>query len=122
MNSLISIVEIPTADFLRAVNFYQTILNLEIEQVDMGEIKMGILPGDDQAVNVALVNGADYKPSHNGTLVYFNGGNDLQPLLESIVQNGGQIILGKTEISPEMGYFALFADTEGNKLGLYSKS
>lgn len=31
MNNLISIVEIPTSDFSRAVKFYQTILDVTIE-------------------------------------------------------------------------------------------
>ena len=37
-----------------------------------------------------------------------------------IAANGGQIIVPKTEMGPEMGFFAIFSDTEGNKLGLHS--
>ena len=121
MNNLISIVEIPTTDFSRAVEFYQTILGLSIEQVDMDGTKMGVLPSEGETVNVVLVKGHDYKPTTDGAVVYINAGKNLQPTLDKIETSGGKVIVPKTEISPEMGYFALFMDTEGNKLGLHSK-
>ena len=120
MNNLISIVEIPTSDFSRAVKFYQTNLDVTKEEVDMGGTQMGVLPSDGETVNVVLVKGDDYTPTVDGSVLYLNAGNDLQPMLDKVAQNGGQVILSKTEISPEMGYFALFIDTEGNKLGLHS--
>lgn len=122
MNNLISIVEIPTANFARAVTFYQTILGLAIEEMEMDGNQMGVLPNENGTVNVVLVKGNDYKPTSGGALLYLNAGNDLQPMLDKVEQNGGQVILAKTEISPEMGYFALFTDTEGNKLGLHSSN
>ena len=120
MNNLISIVEIPTADFSRAVKFYQSILNVSIEEIDMDGTQMGVLPSEEGTVNLCLVKGNDYKPTTDGAVVYLNAGNDLQPMLDKVEQNGGQVIVPKTEISPEMGFFALFIDTEGNKLGLHS--
>ena len=62
MNNLISIVEIPTTDFARALKFYQAILGVTIEEVDMDGMLMGVLPSDGETVNVVLVNGNDYKP------------------------------------------------------------
>ncbi len=82
--------------------------------------QMGILPNDSGTVNVVLVKGNDYKPTTDGAVLYLNAGNDLQPTLDLIAKNGGQVIVPKTQISPDMGYFALFIDTEGNKLGLHS--
>lgn len=120
MRNLISIVEIPITDFSRAVNFYQTILGITIQEVDMDGLQMGVLPSDGEIVNVVLVKGKDYKPTSDGAVLYLNAGNDLQPMLEKVIKNGGLIILEKTQISPEMGFFALFMDTEGNKLGLHS--
>lgn len=121
MKNLISIVEIPTADFSRAVAFYQAILDISIEEVDMEGVQMGVFPSDEETVNVVLVKGTDYKPSTDGTIVYLNAGDDLQITLDKIELNGGKVIVPKTEISPEMGFFAMFTDTEGNKLGLHSK-
>lgn len=122
MKNLIAIVEIPITDYTRAVNFYQTILGITIEEAHMEGTQMGILPADIGAVNVVLVKGNDYKPVTDGAVIYLNAGNDLQPILDKIEKQGGQIIVPKTQISPEMGYFALFIDSEGNKLGLHSSN
>lgn len=120
MNNLISIVEISVTDFARAVKFYQTVLSISIEEMEMDGNQMGILPNEEGTVNVVLIKGNDYKPTTDGAVLYLNAGKDLQPMLDKIAQNDGQVIVPKTEISPEMGYFALFIDTEGNKLGLHS--
>jgi predicted enzyme related to lactoylglutathione lyase len=122
MNNLISIVEIPVADFSRAVKFYQAISGLAIEEIEMDGNQMGVLPNEEGTVNVVLVKGKDYNPTADGAVIYLNAGSDLQAMLNKVEQNGGQVILPKTEISPEMGYFALFIDTEGNKLGLHSSN
>ena len=113
-------VEIPTADFSRAVAFYRSILDTTIEEIEMDGIKMGLFPNDGEGVFVQLINGSDYKTSTDGAIVYLNGGDDLQKVADKIEANGGKVIIPKTGIGPEMGFFALFTDTEGNKLGLHS--
>jgi len=120
MQQLISIVEIPVVDFPRAVAFYKEILSVSIEEVDMDGIQMGVLSANENAVQVALVKGPDYHPTTEGSICYLNAGSDLQTTLDKIEVNGGKVLVPKTEISPEMGFFALFMDSEGNKLGLHS--
>jgi len=120
MKNLISIVEIPVTDFSRAVTFYQAILGFKIEEMEMDGVKMGVLPNNGETVNVVLAKGKDYQPTANGAILYLNAGDDLKSVADKIEQNGGKVIVAKTEISPEMGFFALFIDTEGNKLGLHS--
>lgn len=116
----VSIIEIPVSDLSRAIAFYQGILNIHIEEMEMPGVHMGIFPGDGAAVNVVLVKGADYTPSLHGAVVYLSGGDDLQAVLDKVEAAGGKILVPKTEISAEMGFFALFTDPEGNKLGLHS--
>ena len=116
----ISIVEIPTTDFQRAVTFYQAVLGINIEESEMEGIKMGLFPNAGESVFVQLINGGEYRPSADGTVVYFNGGDDLQRIADKVEANGGKIVVPKTEIGPDMGFFAIFVDTEGNKLGLHS--
>jgi predicted enzyme related to lactoylglutathione lyase len=120
MKNLISIVEIPTINFSRASTFYQAILGVGIEEVDMDGVHMGLFPSEGESVNVALIKGKEYRPSVDGTIVYLHAGDDLQMTLDKIKSNGGKVVVPKTEISPEMGFFAMFTDTEGNKLGLHS--
>ncbi|MCW5909883.1 MAG: VOC family protein [Cyclobacteriaceae bacterium] len=120
MKNLISIIEIPVVDFKRATKFYQTILNIRIEEVDMGEFKMGTFPANEEGIFVHLIQGSNYKPSADGPVVYLNGSNDLQTILNKVTASGGTILVPKTEIAPEMGYYAQFTDSEGNRLGLHS--
>jgi predicted enzyme related to lactoylglutathione lyase len=122
MKALIAIVEIPTSNFSRAVAFYQAVLGITIEEIEMEGIRMGLFPNDGESVSVQLVNGTDFRPSGDGTIVYLNGGKDLQKIIDKIEKNGGKIVVPKTEIGPEMGFYAMFVDTEGNKLGLYSNN
>lgn len=120
MENVINFFDIPATDFSRAVSFYKAILGLEITETDMFGTKMGFFPNDGTNVSGAIVQGADYKPSTDGVVVYLNGGQDLQTILDKVVPNNGKVIVPKTHISPEVGYIGMFIDTEGNKIGLHS--
>lgn len=120
MKNLLWTVELPTADLKRAITFYQKVLGVSIEEMDMGTTRMGILPSDEGTVGVVLVHGEGYAPSADGTTAYLEIGDDLQRVLDKVVPSGGQVIMPKTEVAPEMGFFALFLDSEGNKVGLHS--
>lgn len=120
MKNLISIVEIPVADFSRASTFYKAILDITIEEVEMEGIKMGLFPSAAGGIAIQLIHGSGYAPSADGTIIYLNGGDNLQVVADKIEASGGKIIIPKTEIGPAMGFYALFTDTEGNKLGLHS--
>lgn len=122
MENWINWFEIPAADFGRAVNFYKTVLGVEVNEMEMMGSKMGFLPSDGQNVSGAIVQGDDYTPSSDGTLAYLNGGEDLQAPLSRVQDAGGVVIVPKTQISPEFGYFAMFIDTEGNRVALHSMS
>lgn len=117
---MIAIVEIPTSNFSRAVTFYEAILGITIEEIEMDGLRMGLFPNDGESVSVQLINGSEFKPSADGTIVYLNGGKDLQEVADKIEKHGGKIVVPKIEIGPEMGFYAMFVDTEGNKLGLHS--
>jgi predicted enzyme related to lactoylglutathione lyase len=81
---------------------------------------MGMLSTDHTAVGGAIVHGDGGSPSTNGTLVYLNGGDDLSPMLGRVEEAGGTVVVPKTEIGNDFGFFAHFIDTEGNKVGLHS--
>ena len=120
MNTFISLFEIPATDISRAINFYQSILDINIEKMEMPGMEMGIFPYEEQTVTGVIMKGEDYKPSVDGVTIYLNGGDNLQHILDKVEKNGGKIIVPKTAHADENGYFALFVDTEGNKLGLNS--
>jgi predicted enzyme related to lactoylglutathione lyase len=119
MQKLISWVEIPATDFERAVKFYSAVFNLKLGIVDFGEEKMACFPGGEGAISFA----PNFKPSENGTLVSLNAENKIDEKIKTIEKLGGNIIIQKTKIKAEgRGYFAIFIDCEGNKIGLYSDS
>jgi len=116
MKKLVSWVEIPAADFKRAVKFYNTILGIELQEIDSRTEKMACFPSGEGAISFA----PGFTPSKDGVLVSLNTENDLDNTMIRIEKNGGEIIQTKTKIKAEnRGYFSLFIDCEGNKLGLY---
>jgi predicted enzyme related to lactoylglutathione lyase len=54
-------------------------------------------------------------------VLYLNANPDLSPVLGRIPAAGGKVLLPKTQITPEIGYKAVFEDTEGNRLALHSQ-
>ena len=61
-------------------------------------------------------------PSRAGTLVYLNADPDLAVVLGRIEKAGGQVLVPKTQISPEFGFMAVFVDCEGNRVALHSRA
>ncbi|WP_422360920.1 VOC family protein [Reichenbachiella sp.] len=120
MNSFVSIFEIPATDITRATNFYQTILDIDIERMDFPGMEMGLFPYEDQAITGVLMKGEGYQPSPEGVTIYLNGGTDLQLILDKVEINGGKVLVPKTPHADESGFFAIFIDSEGNKMGLHS--
>ena len=45
----------------------------------------------------------------------------MDDVLSKIEIEGGQILMGKTKISDDIGYMAFFRDTEGNRVALHSQ-
>lgn len=120
MKSFVSLFEIPATDISRAIDFYQTILGINIEKMEVQGMEMGIFPYEGQMVTGVILKAEGYKPSADGVTIYLNGGDNLQHILDKVEKNGGQIIIPKTAHADDSGFFALFIDTEGNKLGLNS--
>ena len=114
--------EIPVTDFGRAKKFYSTIYNYEMPDMEMPGKRMGffIFEENSQRVGGAIVKADEYVPSKNGVRIYLNAGRDLNIVLNRVEEAGGKVLLPKTLITPETGYFANIEDTEGNVLALHS--
>jgi predicted enzyme related to lactoylglutathione lyase len=120
MNSYISMFEIPATDISRAVDFYQAILDIKIEQIEFQGMQMGILPHEQQMATGVIIRADGYIPSADGIIIYLNAGDNLQVVLDKVEKKGGKIITPKTAHADGNGYFAIFLDSEGNKIGLNS--
>ena len=88
--------------------------------MDFPEMQMGIFPYEGQMVTGVIMKAEGYKPSADGVTIYLDGGDNLQIILDKVEQNGGEIIVPKSLHADESGYYAIFLDSEGNKIGLHS--
>lgn len=121
MKDFITWFEIPVLNMERATNFYNHIYGIKMETTEMNEYEMAVFPVT-TGIGGALVLGSGCIPSETGSLIYLNGGKNLQPILDKVEEKGGRIIMPKTKISDDAGHFALFIDSEGNKLAINSKN
>jgi hypothetical protein len=117
----ISWFEIPAFDFQQAVYFYNHIFAIEMKQ-NITEINAIAFFPETSGIGGAIIFGPGSIPSDKGPLIYLNGGNDLNVVLNKVEFAGGRIVMPKTLISDDAGYFAIFIDSQGNKLAIHSKN
>ncbi len=121
VENYVSWFEIPALDFNQAVRFYNHIFGIEMEQNITDVNSMAFFPVT-SGIGGAVISGPGSIPSPIGPLIYLNGGNDLKNVLNKVEAAGGRIVMPKTLISEDEGYFAIFIDCQGNKLALHSKN
>lgn len=115
--------EIPAADMDRARRFYETIFDIEMQELPMPEFKMVTFPMEMGSGHVhgALCQHEMYTPSENGVVVYLNANPEIQTVIDRIEEAGGKILIPKTQISEEIGFMAFFIDSEGNRVALHAE-
>jgi predicted enzyme related to lactoylglutathione lyase len=113
--------EIPAADLDRAVRFYEQVLAARLTREEMGPMTMAVFPHEKPHPTGALVRSEGYEPATAGTVVYLNL-SDIRPALERVPTAGGEVTLPLTALPEGMGVFAQIRDTEGNRVGLFSRA
>lgn len=121
LKDFVSWFEIPSIDFQRAVDFYNHLYDIKMEISSSKDYIMAFFPTEG-GIGGAIVSGPGSTPNSNGPLLYLNAGGDLQNMLDKVEQAGGRIIMPKTLISDEDGYYAIFIDCEGNRLAFHSNN
>lgn len=109
-------IEIPSKDYEKAKKFYGEVFGWECN--DMPEMKYvtykpqdGPGGGFDKSLEITP------KP---GITIYIEV-EDIEAALKKVEDAGGKCVKGKTQISPEYGYYAFISDLEGNQIGLWGK-
>lgn len=112
--------EIPASDVRRATAFYEAVLDVTTipEDIGDGDVK-SIFPAA-SGITGAISQGPAWTPAGVGAIVYFDGGDDLQVVLDRVVAAGGEIVEPKQTVDATSGYWARFRDTEGNIVGVLS--
>ena len=113
--------EIPAVDLQRAKNFYETVFECKMEDYpEMMGMKMSGFPSERGSgkAHGALVQSQMHKPSQDGAVVYLNANPSIQTIIDRIGTAGENVIVPKTQISPEIGYMAFFIDrSEERRVG-----
>ncbi len=121
MTSTIQNFQIPVLDYDRSHRFYSTLMDYELQTMEASDFKLGVFQFDqDKGVGGCIIKSEGLEPSKHGTMVYLHAGRDLQPYLDRCMKAGGNIFAEKTPLGPQMGFYAIIEDTEGNRVGLYS--
>ncbi|MEO8672058.1 MAG: VOC family protein [Tahibacter sp.] len=113
--------EIPTVDLDRAQSFYEGILGVTLKREPMGkDIELAVFPyGGKPNASGALIRHPECQPAIQGSIVYLSVEN-LVPVLQRATERGGDTIVPRTALPGDMGCFAQFRDSEGNRVGLWS--
>ncbi len=129
-------IEIPVADFDRAVNFYQIIFNTKLEIKTLFDTEMALFDKSVFGIKASLVKKENHQTS-NGikpiiyvsvmsetiALILKHGGSVInEPTLLRQKNKDGDIIIGTNLIDGEVGYYAEVIDSEANHFYLYSHS
>ena len=117
--------EIPVENMERAIHFYEKVFEFKLNRQQMGPLDMAWFPTFDDQIgsSISLVKDHEfYEPSNKGTLIYFTAfSGDLANELNRVEQAGGKVMVPKTQINPDIGYMAVFIDSEGNRVALHSR-
>jgi predicted enzyme related to lactoylglutathione lyase len=118
--------EIPVDDLARAKEFYRSIFDWQLDDMDMGGgnvyttvtttpiDEQSRIPTEPGAINGGLMQRSPDTPAPVITI----GVAAIDDALKKIEADGGSVVQPRTEI-PGMGAFAYFKDSEGNVVGLW---
>jgi len=117
--------EIPVDDRARATDFFGSVFDWELNDVDMGDgavyttvttvpVDEQMMPAERGAINGGLM---DRKADPAAPVITVQV-DSIDETLKKIEAGGGSTITPRTPI-PNMGAFAYFKDSEGNTMGLW---
>ncbi len=105
--------EIPAADRNAAARFYSDLFGWDthdVPEMSYTTFESGNLGGGFPTVG---------EMAQVGEVLFYIASDDIEADLRQIEGKGGKAAMPKTEI-PNMGWFAIFTDPTGNKVGLYT--
>lgn len=114
--------EIYVQDMSRARSFYEQVLGLTLQPLDMPDIEMLAFPMDSESTGSggALIKVPGVPSGPGGTMVYFSC-VDCAVEAERAASNGGSVERSKMQVG-EYGFVAIIRDPDGNMLGLHSQN
>ncbi len=98
----------------KAIDFYGKLFDWKIE-VDP-RMSYGMVAQQGSGIGGGVYQAPEGVPPHVTVYVHVD---DLQKYLDKAVALGGKVTQPPMEISPEIGWCAMFTDPDGNVIGLY---
>jgi uncharacterized protein len=118
MGQPVAMFEVTSADADRARKFYAELFGWTVtSDPSWGDWSMVDTGAGESAVVGGI--GASESPGDTGVKIYMRV-DDLAASLQRAERLGGSTILGPTDLPEGFGRFALFADPDGNPVGLWS--
>lgn len=120
MKNVVSFFEIPVADFDRGLKFYNSVFGLKLRVTEIAGNKKAFFPAKKGCVGGAIAEGNGYTPDSNGAIPYISFVEDINNILSRVTLAGGEVIVPpKTALFGGEGKFAMFIDSEGNRIGIF---
>ncbi len=113
----ISHIEIPAPDFTKAIAFYTKVFRWGIELVTVDHYAFFTIgnTGSGGAFDSSLMPA----PEKTGMQIVIDV-DDIEQIMREIENQGGEIVMGKTEIPGGHGFYCVFKDPNNNYLQLHS--
>ncbi|HEY0579189.1 MAG TPA: VOC family protein [Candidatus Nitrosocosmicus sp.] len=113
--------QIPADDISRAQDFYKKVFGWEMQKwnnSENSEQEYWMFQTKDGEGNPGIGGGLMKRQSPQHTVTNFITVPSIEEYSSKIEQSGGKVTVPKTEIL-NMGFFAVFLDTENNMFGIY---
>lgn len=107
--------EINADDPLRAKSFYENVFKWKIEKWE-GPLEYWLINAGDED-EPGINGGLQKRENKEDAITNYITVKSVDDIIKKIEENGGKIIKPKSPI-PRVGYYAIFKDTEGNRLYL----
>jgi uncharacterized protein len=109
-------IEIPASDLKEVSRFYADVFGWQIDEASMEGYPMFAAEGGPGGgfVHVDDIGHTVGKP------LLFIGADDINASLAAVEAHGGKTLMPRTAI-PHVGWWAIFADSSGNTLALYTR-
>ncbi|HLH06498.1 MAG TPA: VOC family protein [Terriglobales bacterium] len=111
--------EIPSTDYDRAVKFYETIFNFELNKMDFMGTPTAVFNYEKPAISGCVVKEDALRAGASGSVVYLNADGIFDEVLARVPKAGGKVV-SVIELPKGMGRAARIIDTEGNVVGLHT--
>lgn len=113
--------EIPVTDIDRATGFYRRIFGIDLQARRMGDALVAMFPSAPGSTGTSgmLVQAGEAVPSPHGVMIYFTE-PDIDGALARVEEAGGEVLVPCTSIG-QYGWVGIFADSEGNRIGMHSR-